>query len=420
MEAFALRGNFIWTEGPDRLCLRPDSFAVCGEDGLCAGVFDALPERYASVPVRDLGNMLVVPGYADMHLHAGQYADLGLGMDLQLIQWLDDLTYPEEARFADPAYAARIYGAFTEELRAGLTTRAAIFATAHTEGTLLLMDALEKSGLVTYVGRVNMDRSAPDYIREPDAQRALADTRDWAARAAGYKNTRPILTPRFVPSCTPELMAGLGRLRGELGLPVQSHLDETPEEVAWVGQLCPESASYAAVYDENGLLGPDTLMAHCIYMTEAECALVKERGAFVVHCPGSNTNVRSGIAPIRKYMDMGLRVCLGTDISGGNSLDMAQAVRDAMGVSRLLWRLDEGHPAHLKAREAFHLATEGGGAYFGKVGAFRPGYEFDAVAVDDAAWRTERDDMAARFEKLIYRAGSGDVRAKYVAGRRLF
>lgn len=421
MGAFVLSGNFLWPETPRRLHLVPRGHAVCDEDGLCAGVFETLPERYAALPRRDLGEAIIVPGYCDLHTHAAQYRDMGLGMDMQLIEWLDVLTYPEEARFADPAYAREVYGAFAAELRAGFTTRAAIFASAHREGTEILMELLEATGLRTLVGRVNMDRSAPDYIRERDAAFALGETERWLDETAGrFRNTAPILTPRFVPSCTPETLRGLGRLCAERGLPVQSHLDETPEEIAWVRELSPQSASYAAVYDEAGLLGQRTVLAHCIYMTEAECALMDERGAFVAHCPASNANVRSGIAPIRKYMDMGLNVGLGTDISGGHTLDMADAVREALSASRLLWRLGEGRLSHLTAEEAFYLATAGGGAYFGRVGRFEPGYEFDAVAVDDAAWRAPGDDLETRFHKLIWRAGSRDVTAKYVSGRELF
>ena len=421
MTPFVLHGNYIWMPEPGRLELRPAAYGVCGADGRCAGVFDELPAAYAGLPVRDMGEALIVPGYSDLHTHAAQYRDRGLGMDFELIGWLSDLTYPEEARFADAAFAREVYGKFTAELRAGFTTRACIFASAHREATEILMELLDAAGLKTLVGKVNMDRNAPDYLREPDAAFAVADTERWLAETAErFENTKPILTPRFVPSCTPETMAGLGELKRKWGIPVQSHLDETPEEIAWVRELCPDSGSYAAVYDADGLLGPDTVMAHCIYLTEPETELLKERGVFIAHCPASNMNVRSGIAPIRKYLDAGLNIGLGTDISGGHTLDMAQAVRDALSVSRLLWRLGGGELHHLTAAEAFWLATAGGGAFFGKVGAFEPGYAFDAVAVDDSAWRWPGDDLNVRFQKFVYTARSENVIAKYVAGNRLF
>ncbi len=419
MQPFVIHGNFIWTTGPNELHKREQAFGVCDADGRCAGVFPSLPEAYKSLSVRDLGQALIVPGYSDLHLHAAQYRDLGLGMDLQLLDWLQELTYPEEARFKDLDHARTVYSEFARELRAGFTTRAAIFASAHREGTEVLMDILEPTGLKTMVGLVDMDRNAPDYIRQPDADTALRETRQWLAEVSGkYQNTQPILTPRFVPSCTMPVLEGLGEIHKTQGIPVQSHLDESPEEIAWVRELCPGYDSYADVYDKTGLLGPDVIMAHCIYLSEEEQDLLKQRGTFIAHCPGSNTNVRSGTAPIRRYLDQGLSIGLGTDISGGNSLDHADTVRDALSVSRFLWRT-EGLP-HLRAEEAFYLATAGGGAYFGDVGQFEPGYEFDAVAVYDCAWRRPEDDLETRLQKMIYLAHSRDVTAKYVSGRILF
>lgn len=418
---FVLKGNFFWSEGPDKLNMKERAFGVCGADGLCRGVFDVLPEEYASWHIRDLGDALIVPGYSDLHLHAAQYRNVGLGMDLTLLDWLQVLAYPEEARFRDPAYAREVYEEFVRELRGGFTTRAAIFASAHREGTEVLMELLEKSGLITCVGKVNMNRHAPDYIREPDDETALADTERWLSETVGcYERTTPILTPRFVPSCTEGVLKGLGELRKKWKVPAQSHLDETPEEIAWVRELFPESEHYTAVYDEAGLLGRDVLMAHCLYLTEVECERLKETGTYIVHCPCSNSNVRSGIAPIRKYLDMGLNIALGSDISGGHSLDMADTLREALSVSRILWRLGEEKLPHLTAREVFYLATEGGGSYFGKVGRFEPGYAFDAVAVDDSAWRAPGDDLDARFQKMIYRGRSENVTAKYVNGMTLF
>lgn len=418
---FALRGNILWSSGPRELNIRPESYVVCDEQGLCAGVFEKLPACYENIPVRDMGQALLLPGYCDLHFHAPQYENLGLGMDLTLLDWLEQITYPEESRFEDGAYARRVYARLTDELRRGFTTRVAAFASAHREGTEILMELLDEAGLAGYVGRVNMDRNAPESIRERDAAWSLAETEQWLRETEGrFRNIRPILTPRFIPSCTPELMAGLGALRRKYALPAQSHLGEQPDEIAWVRELCPESKSYTDAYGRDGFLGPDVLMAHCVYLTEEEIALLKKTGTWVVHCPSSNANVRSGIAPIRKYLDEGMNIALGTDISGGHSLDMADALREALSVSRLLWRLGKEQYAQLSAEEVFYLATAGGGAYFGKVGRFEPGYAFDVVAVDDSVWRRGDEDVFARFQKMIYRASAKNVTAKYVAGEKLF
>lgn len=420
MRPFVLHGDFIWSETAQTLCLRPNAYAVCDEGGKCAGVFDALPPQFAALPVKDYAGRLIIPGYNDLHLHAGQFRNIGFGMDLELLEWLDTLTFPEEARFAELDFAKAVYERFAETLRRGFTTHAAIFATIHAPATLLLMETLEKTGLRTMVGKVNMNRNCPDYLSEGSAEQSLEATEQWIEAVAGrFKNTAPILTPRFVPSCTGELMEGLGALAAAYGLGVQSHLDENLDEIAWVKELHPEYESYAAVYDGMGLLGPDTLMAHCIYMTEAETQLMKERGAWVVHCPSSNINVRSGIAPVRRYMNEGLNIGLGSDISGGHTLDMAAVLRRTIECAKLLWRL-QGVGPHLSAPEAFYLAGRGGGAYFGKVGAFEPGYDFDAVVVDDRGDPDSLGDMTRRFEKMIYTTRAADVKAKYVAGRKVY
>lgn len=420
MKSFVLHGNFIWSASRETLSLRPNAWAVCA-DGKCAGVFDVLPEAYKAYPMRELGDALVIPGYTDLHLHASQVRNMGLGMDLELIDWLNQLTFPEEARFSDPAFAEEVYGRFAAALARGFTTRAAVFATIHPTATLTLMEKLEKTGLRTLVGKVNMDRNCPDALRENGAEGSLAETERWLSSAAGrFQNTAPILTPRFVPSCTPRLMEGLAGLAEAYGLPVQSHLDENPSEIAWVRQLHPEYGDYASVYDSCGLLGPDTLMAHCIYLTDGEAALLRERGTYIVHCPTSNTNVRSGLCPVRRYLELGLKMGLGSDVSGGHTLDMAEVVRAALGVSKLLWRAAGEKLPHLRAQEAFWLATAGGASFFGKAGAFEPGYDFDAVAVDDSAWRAPEDDLQKRFEKMIYCSSGRDVKAKYVAGRKIF
>ena len=418
MKDFAIKGNIIWSASADRLELRENAWAVC-VGGLCAGVFDELPERYAELPKEDHGDKLIIPGYYDLHLHASQYDNCGMGMDYELLDWLQELTYPHEASFRDLSFAEKAYGRFVNDLLHSPTVRASIFASAHTEATLLLMEMLEKTGLPAFVGRVNMDRDAPDYIREPTAEQALADTEDWIRRSAGFDRTRPILTPRFVPSCTDELLAGLGKLAVRYSVPVQSHLSENFGEIELVLSLHPARRDYTDVYDFFGLLPSGTLMAHCVHLTDEEMAVLLERGVYIVHCPTSNTNVRSGIAPIRKYMEYGLPVGIGSDVSGGHTLDMAQVLRHAIEVSKLLWR-QQGTHDYLRSHEAFYLATRGGGSWFGKAGAFEEGFLFDAVVIDDSRAGAEGRDLRRRFEQMIYRADHCTVSAKYVDGRKLF
>lgn len=212
MGSFVLHGNIIDSESPERLRVAADSYLVC-EEGRCTGVFSALPERFSGLPLTDFGDRLILPGMTDLHLHAPQFAFRGLGMDLELLDWLNARTFPEEAKYADLGYAALAYGQFVDCLRRSATTRAVVFGTVHPAATTLLMELLEASGLVSYVGKVNMDRDCPEALREADAAASLAATEQWLA-SARFAHTKPILTPRFVPSCSDALLQGLGELAG--------------------------------------------------------------------------------------------------------------------------------------------------------------------------------------------------------------
>lgn len=241
-ETFALKGNLLYTPACGQLEQHPQSYLVC-ENGQVAGIFAQLPERYQGIPVDDYGDKLILPGLVDLHVHASQYAYRGLGMDMELLEWLECNAFPEESKFADLAYARQAYGIFTDELTRSATTRACIFATLHRPATLVLMELLDRAGLPCFVGKVNMDRNSPDILRETTEQ-SLEETRLWLEQSGDFTHVRPMLTPRFIPSCTDELMDGLGRLQREFGVAMQSHLSENLSEIQWVSQLCPDTAFY--------------------------------------------------------------------------------------------------------------------------------------------------------------------------------
>ena len=419
-QTFALKGNIIFTPVCGKLEVRPRQYLVC-ENGLVEGIFETLPERFVNIPVHDHGDRLILPGLVDLHVHASQYAYRGLGMDMELLDWLEENAFPEEARFADPAYAAAAYRVFAEELTRSATTRASIFATVHRPATLLLMDLLEKAGLRGFVGKLNMDSNCPDYLRET-TEGSLAETRRWLEESAGFSGVRPVITPRFIPSCSEELMNGLGGLQRQFSAATQSHLSENLSEIEWVKQLRPSTRFYGEAYNQPGLFGGEcpTVMAHCIWSGEEERALMKERGVFLAHCPQSNMNVSSGIAPVRTWLREGQKAGLGSDVAGGAHLSIFRAMTDAIQCSKLRWRLvDESLPA-LTLPEALYLATKGGGGFFGKVGSFEPGYEFDAIVMDDSTLpTTRRCTLTERLERVVW-LSDGLPLAKYVAGRQLF
>lgn len=428
--SFAVKGDICYSVSPTQMITVKSGYAVC-IDGRSKGVFETLPPEYSHLQVYDYGNKLIIPGLVDLHIHAPQYAFRGTGMDLELMEWLQKQTFPEEAKYVDLEYARKAYSIFAGAMKKSATSHACIFATKHRPATELLMELMEQSGIVSFVGKVNMDREAPDALCEPSADYSAFDTFGWINSVNGkYKRTKPILTPRFIPCCTPQLLEQLREIQIAYDLPVQSHLSENQGEIEFVRQLSPESEFYGDAYDDYGLFGEEhrseqpvkTVMAHCVYSSEAEMQRLKENGVFVAHCPASNSNLSSGIAPIRKYLTAGLKVGLGSDVAGGHTESMFRAICDAVQVSKLYWRLVDQRDRPLTFKEAFYLATKGGGAFFGQVGSFEKDYDFSAVVLDDSLIPHPMElSLPERMERAAY--GSLDlygICAKYVSGVRIF
>jgi guanine deaminase len=420
-QIFALKGNVIFTKDTGGFTAVPNGYIVV-RDGLVEDVFFALPEKYRGIRVEDFGDKIIVPGLTDLHIHAPQFAARAMGMDLELLPWLKKYAFPEEARYIDLEYAKAAYGRFCRALKNGATTRAVVFGTVHIPATVLLMDLLEKTGLYTCVGKVNMDRNCPDNLCET-AEQSVSDTVQWLESALpAYKRTKPAVTPRFVPACSGELLEALGKTARQYDLPVQSHLSENRDEVRWVKELHPDCAHYSGIYAKYGLFGNGipTVMAHCVYPEEEELALIEKNGVFIAHCPQSNMNLASGIAPMRRMLDRGIKIGLGSDVAGGCSASIFRAMSDAIQASKLYSALVDKEQKPLTLAESFYMGTKGGGSFFGKVGSFEPGYAFDAVVVDDA--RTEPMEgltLEQRLERIVYLSTDGDIAAKYAGGERI-
>ena len=424
-----LKGNICQTKTPKELDLHENSYAVC-VDGVSKGIFKEIPDEYKCLEVVDCGDQLIFPGMIDLHVHAPQYAFRGMCMDLELMDWLNQYTFPEEEKYEDLDYAKRAYAMFVDAQKRGATTRSCIFATRHRKATELLMELMENSGLVSYVGKVNMDREASEALIEPSAEVSAYETFGWInAVKDKYVNTKPILTPRFIPCCTDKLMEELREIQMAYGIPVQSHLSESIGEIEFVKVLRPNNPFYGDAYNEYDLFGRNddintdvkTVMAHCVWSTDEEVELMLNNGVYVAHCPASNMNLTSGIAPIRKYLDKGLNIGLGSDVAGGHSDSIFRAITDAIQVSKLYFKLVNNADKPLIFAEAFYLATKGGGSFFGKVGSFEEGYEFDAVVLDDSILaHPQKLKLAERMERAVYLGlDEKGVSQKYVAGRKV-
>ena len=403
MKSFVLKGQICTSVSMDEIGITENGYLVV-EDGLVRGVFRELPGQFAALPLNDRGSCLILPGMTDLHVHAPQFAFRGLGMDMELLEWLNTYTFPEESKYRDLEYAHRAYESFVRHLVHSTTTRASIFATIHVPATLHLMELLEQSGLRTYVGKVNMNRNCPVYLREISKNQAVRDTVAWLEAAEKFEKTKPILTPRFTPSCTDELMSWLGKLAAERGLYVQSHLSENKGEIAWVKELCPDCAQYWESYDRAGLWKDHTVMAHCVHSDEREREAMREHGVVTAHCAGSNINICSGVAPVRTLLREGNLVTLGSDIAGGALLAMNKVITMSIRASKFRHMQSDGKDEFLTVEEGYYLGSSAGHEYFGGHGGFVPGDYIHAIVVDDSDFTEAAHPLSVRerFERAIY------------------
>ena len=391
---------------------------IAVEDGIVQGVASNLKDlRCEDAEVIDFGNKLLIPAMNDMHVHAPQVHNQGVAMDLELLPWLQNYTFPEESKYADVHYAERMYRRFIHTQWLFGTMRSVVFGTMHTESTRVLMKLYQEAGMGAMVGKVGMNRNCPDTLTE-DVD-AYVEGQEALIAEFGDDNAlvRPIITPRFVPSCTPELLKACGELANKYQLPVQSHLSENTSEIAWVAELEKESTSYGDAYNRYGLFGQTpTIMAHCVWTNGSELELMKKNKVMVAHCPTSNFNLSSGLAPVRTFLDEGLPIGLGSDISGGHDLNMFRMLVYAIQVSKMHYQIDKSK-AFLTLPEIFWIATKSAGSFFGKVGSFEPGYEFDALVIDDEVLHPDEYSLLHRLERFIYVGDDRQILHRFCRGQ---
>lgn len=385
----------------------------------------------------------------DTHVHAPQYPNVGIFGKSTLLDWLNKYTFPMEASMSSLPKARRVYTRCVRRMLANGTTTAAYFATRDVDATNLLADLCHTMGQRAFIGRVCMDHMAPDYYIDESPEKAIADTRATIEHIrsldSDFELVSPILTPRFAPSCTGEMMKRLAELHRETQLPLQTHIDENKGEIELVKRLFPDSKSYADVYDTCGLLTDKMILAHAIHLTEEEADLVAERKAKVAHCPCSNSALTSGVARVRWLLEKGIQVGLGTDMSGGYSPSILEAARQAKLVSNHLVvpggqleaaTEEERAKAVLSVDEVLYLATRGGAQVVGladKIGAFEVGMQWDAqlislgtvpeeVALDDSGadgnvdlfgWETWEE----RIAKWVFNGDDRNTKKVWVQGR---
>ncbi|MCW1917371.1 guanine deaminase [Rhodobacter sp. KR11] len=382
---------------------------------LAVGAFDAMSRAHPTARVTDYGGDLISAGFIDAHVHYPQTAIIA-SWGKRLIDWLNTYTFPEEMRFADPAYAGDVAGRYMDLALAHGTTSMCSYATIHPGSVDAFFHAARTRGLRAWTGKTCMDRNAPEGLRDT-AQSAYDDSKALLQKWHGVDRLSYVITPRFSPTSTPEQLQALGALWHENpACLMQTHLSEQTDEIAWVRALFPQSRDYLDTYEAQGLLREGAVYGHAIHLTPRERARLEEAGAALVHCPTSNTFIGSGL------FDMGLatrlRVGLATDTGGGSSFSMLRTMAAAYEVAQL--RGQALHPSQL-----WWLATCGSARALraeGQVGNIAPGLEADLVvvnlkstpAIEQATRRAE--DLWEQVFPTIMLGDDRAIRAVWIGG----
>jgi len=443
----AFLGTALHTPVQGQLEVLREALIVVGGDGAIRAIHrreEAATQREAR-RFADRGELItfgsdqyLLPGLVDLHVHAPQWPQLGKALDLPLEEWLQAYTFPLESRYADPAYARTVYESLVDGLLANGTTTALYFATLHLPATQILADICLRRSQRALVGRVAMDdpQQCPEYYRDASAAVAEAETRAFISYVQTMPGNdtglvKPVITPRFIPSCSDELLSRLGALARETGCHVQTHCSESDWEHRFVLDRCGRSDT--AALDGFGLLSRRTILAHGNFVGDDDIALIRARGSGIAHCPLSNVYFSDAVFTLRKILQNGVHVGLGTDIAGGASPSILDNARQAVLASRMLEsgvdpaqsRDHRRRPdSRIDALTAFWLATAGGGIALDlPVGLFKEGFQFDAILVDSRARSSNlhleaSDSPEEVLRKIIYQAGRANIREVWVANRR--
>lgn len=435
-------GTFFDAQRVDRVtCLR-DALVTLDEAGTIARVLPTGDPDYARCrdEARASGRFvqlpgIILPGFVDLHVHAPQYPQLGKALDEPLEVWLQRYTFPLEARYADLAFAAPRYEALVDDLLAGGTTTAQYFATVDLAATKLLANICLRKRQRALVGKVAMDNpdECPPYYRDASAAIGIDETAELIAYIRGLDpggaRVRPVVTPRFAPACTDAMLSGLGALARETGSNVQTHCSESD----WAHGYAYErfGKSDVATLASFALIGRRTVLAHANLMSPRDMEQVAALGGSVAHCPYSNFYFANAVFPLRAALAKGLRVGLGTDISGGPSASMFETIRMALvaaralesGVDPALARAARGRAdSRISVATAFYLATAAGGEALDlPVGRIAPGYAFDAIGIDPQAehgtirlWDETDDDLI--LQTIVLTASRANIAAVWTSG----
>jgi len=427
---FALRARLLTPLDAGGTRHEADGLVIVDDAGRIAFAGAASDRPDEAAAAIDLRPFMLLPGMVDLHAHLPQAPNAGVGYALDLLTWLDRVTFPTEQSWSDPEVAENLSPAiFDAFARAGTTTVLA-YGVVFEAAMDAAFRAAEANGIRAILGKVMMDRGTYDPVIEPSAilDRSLRESADLIARWHGADAGRLgyAVTPRFAISCTADMLRESAALAASTGTWWQTHVSEDPFEIAEVARLHPEAEDYVDVYERAGGLGARTILAHAIHLSDRELGRLVETGTHVAHCPASNLFIGAGVMPLARYREAGLSMGLGSDVSGGPEMSIFSVMRVGAYAQMARQSLG-GDGAVLEPFDWLRLGTLDGARALGlggSIGSLEAGKEADMIAIDPSfiaplAGQPPDDDPAALASRLIFRAHPDMVRATWVRGRRL-
>ncbi|WP_455485313.1 guanine deaminase [Gemella sp.] len=388
----------------------------------------------------DFKDKIILPGFIDLHIHAPQWPQAGLALDDELSYWLNNFTFPLESKYQNLDYAREVYSDLVKTLLANGTTSAMYFGTIHNEATLELAKICASYGQRGFVGKVVMDDKTmnPDFYRDNSTKEAIDNTEKFILDVQTlakdvFQGVYPVITPRFVPSCTDNALLELGKLAKKYNCYIQSHCSESDWEHNFVIERFGKRDS--EVLDQFGLLTDKSVMAHGNFINSEDADIFKKQKSSVCHCPISNSYFANAVFPVNQLKKQGLNICLGTDISGGFSPSLYDNIKHTVMASRMLNdgvdnKLDADNRGTNNARvsvfEAFYLATTGGGeALKLPLGIFKEGYICDFQVIDINSPNNklpkylDNEEDKHLLQKILYLSTSENIREVWVQGKQI-
>nr|WP_211117171.1 guanine deaminase [Sporosarcina ureilytica] len=442
------QGTAFTSKSSKEVTILNDHIFCVNSDGMIEKIISPTNSDYESFVTAHQNNknfhrldegQFLLPGFIDLHVHAPQWAQTGTALDLPLYDWLNTYTFPIEAKFSDIQFAKEVYEQVVNQLLANGTTTALYFATVHKEASILLAQICADKGQRGLVGKVVMDDTSqnPAFYRDQNTASALTDTEDFIIAVKELaKNVKqgvyPVVTPRFIPSCTDEALKGLGELAAKYDTHIQSHCSESDWAHGYVKERFGKNDAFAL--HDFGLLQDKSVMAHCNFLEENDQDLFKETGTAIAHCPISNAYFANSALPLKNFSEKGIEIGLGSDISGGFSPSLYDNIRQSVITSRMLEDgVDPSLPSQerglensrITINEAFYFATAGGGESLSlPIGKIQENYTWDVQIVDTKHTTIplpifNGDELIDIFQKIMYLTRPEHIREVWVQGEKV-